>query len=100
MENEILIGVAIALLVAAGVLMEWRQWPRRRSTFFLTAWFVAGMVCLHYHRLDRMFMAFFSAHMAYVLGHSVKDDWAGTLNAGTASAHPTEAAKELPVQKE
>ena len=46
-----------------------------------------------------MFMAFFSAHMAYVLGHSVKDDWAGTLNAGTASARPTEAAKSLPAQK-
>jgi hypothetical protein len=45
-----------------------------RTTFFLVAWFIAGMAFHVFHMLDSIFISFFVLHMGFCLGKSVQDD--------------------------
>lgn len=45
-----------------------------RTTGFCVAFFFAGNVMHWFHRLDGTYIAFMTALMGFVLGHSVKED--------------------------
>jgi hypothetical protein len=45
-----------------------------RTTGFCSAFFVTGNLLHWFHRLDGTYIAFMTALMGFVLGHSVKED--------------------------
>ena len=46
-----------------------------RTTTFLIAYFVVGLVLQCVHKLDATFITFMTVHMGYVIGHSIKEDY-------------------------
>ena len=46
-----------------------------RTTLFAIAFFFTGNVFHYFHRLDANYIAFMSALLTLVLGHSVKEDY-------------------------
>jgi len=51
-------------------------WMQGRTTSFCAAFFVTGNILHYLHRLDATYIAFMGTLMGFVLGHSVKEDWA------------------------
>ena len=49
------------------------NWLKGRTTTFLCGFFVAGHVLQALHKLDATYIAYMTAFMGFVLGHSVKE---------------------------
>jgi len=59
------------------MIAAWFKKLQGRTSGFLLAFFVVGHVLAFAHQLTGTYIAFMSAFMGFVLGHSIKEDLNG-----------------------
>jgi hypothetical protein len=56
------------------------KWATGRHTLFAIYFTISGTVLQIYHKLDGNFIALIAAIQAFILGHSVKEDYFSSKN--------------------